>query len=66
MNFRNRKIRQGIVIALAVVAAFVAWRMQTAEPKRPPCVPGREEVKDSSGKITEIKRTVCNETPAAG
>lgn len=58
MNFRNRKIRLGIVLALAVVAAVFAWR--TSTPKAPPpCVPGRQEVKDASGTIVEIKRTEC-------
>ncbi|MES2987807.1 MAG: hypothetical protein V4808_07865 [Pseudomonadota bacterium] len=58
MNWRNRKARIAIVLAIAVIAAFVAWR--TSTPKgRPPCVPGREEIKDAAGKIIEIKRTEC-------
>ncbi len=58
MNRRNRKLRLGIVLAIAVVAAFFAWR--TSTPKdRPACVPGREEVKDDGGNVIEIKRTSC-------
>lgn len=58
MKWRDRKVRIAIVLAIAVVAAFVAWRTSTPK-EAPPCVPGRQEVKDSSGKIIEIKRTEC-------
>ncbi|RYE00561.1 MAG: hypothetical protein EOP61_13620 [Sphingomonadales bacterium] len=60
MKWRNRKIRIAIVLAIAVVAAFVAWRTSTPK-ERPPCVPGREETKNASGKIVEIKRVECFE-----
>ncbi|WP_066795318.1 hypothetical protein [Sphingomonas soli] len=58
MKMPNRKLRLGIVLAIAVVAAFVAWRTSTPK-ERPPCVPGREEVRDDKGEIVEIKRTEC-------
>ena len=58
MNWRDRKVRIAIVLAIAVVAAFIAWRTSTPKDK-PPCVPGRHEVKDTAGKVIEIKRTTC-------
>ncbi|MBX3564554.1 MAG: hypothetical protein KF730_08265 [Sphingomonas sp.] len=58
MNWRNRKVRIAIVLAIAMIAAFVAWRTSTPK-EQPACVPGRAEVKDASGKVTEIKRTTC-------
>ena len=60
MNWRNRKLRLGIVLAIAAFAAFYAWRTSTPSGELPACVPGREEVKDSSGKVVEIKRTECH------
>ncbi|WP_109806589.1 hypothetical protein [Sphingosinithalassobacter portus] len=57
MNLRARKWRLAIIIALAVLAGYVAWRTQT--PKEQPCVPGREEVKDASGKVVEIQTRTC-------
>jgi hypothetical protein len=59
---RRRMLRLAIVLAIAVAAAWFAWR--TSEERRPkaePCVPGREEVKDSSGNVTEIIRRTCRE-----
>ncbi len=58
--WRNRKLRLGIVLALAVFAAFYAWRTnQQVEAQRPPCEPGRHEEKDASGKVTKVTRTTC-------
>lgn len=57
MNWRDRKVRFAIVLAIAVMAAFVAWR--TSQPEPGACTPGREEVKDAGGKVVEIKRTAC-------
>ena len=60
MGLRNRKLRLGIVLALAVVAAFVAWRADQREANpRPPCEPGRQEEKDASGKVVKVTRTTC-------
>jgi len=59
MGLRNRKIRLAIVLAIAVVAAFVAWRTSQAEKRQPPCEPGRHEEKDASGKVTKVTRTTC-------
>lgn len=59
MNLRNRKTRIAIVLAIAVVAAFVAWRTKETPPGHKPCVEGREEEKDDSGKIIRITRTRC-------
>ena len=42
-------------MALAVFAAFYAWR--TAQVR--PCEPGRVEEKDASGKLVKISRTEC-------
>lgn len=56
--WRNRKLRLGIVLAIAVIAAYVAWRTnQTPPPK--PCEPGRHEEKDASGKVIKVTRTTC-------
>jgi hypothetical protein len=57
MIWRNRKLRLGIVLALAAFALFYAWR--TSQPKAVECVAGREEVKDASGAVIEIKRKTC-------
>lgn len=59
MNWRDRKVRIAIVLAIAVFAAFMAWRTGNLGSKKPACVPGREEVKDASGKVVEIKRHTC-------
>ena len=61
MNWRDRKVRIAIVLAIAVFAAFYAWRSSTQTGKDPACVPGREEVKDAGGTVVEIKRTTCTE-----
>jgi hypothetical protein len=61
MNWRDRKVRIAIVLAIAAFALFYAWRTGTAEPGNTACVPGREEVKDAGGKVIEIKRTTCTE-----
>jgi hypothetical protein len=59
MNLRNRKIRLAIVLAIAVIAAFVAWRTSQAEKRVAPCEPGRHEEKDMSGKVIKVTRTTC-------
>lgn len=58
---RNRKLRLGIVLALAVFAAFYAWRTSDRAGE-PACAPGRVEEKDASGKVTRITRTACPES----
>lgn len=59
--WRNRKLRLGIVLAIAIVAAFVAWRTNQTTPRKPPCEPGRHEEKDASGKVIKVTRTTCFE-----
>lgn len=59
MVSRYRKLRLGIVLAIAVTAAFFAWRTSEQAGKRPPCEPGRVEERDASGKITKVTRTTC-------
>lgn len=59
--WRNRKLRLGIVLAIAVIATYVAWRTSQPEAQRPPCEPGRQEQKDASGKVTKVTRTTCFE-----
>ncbi|MDT8757926.1 hypothetical protein MZO42_04385 [Sphingomonas psychrotolerans] len=56
---RNRKVRLAIVLALAVFAAFYAWRTSQVEQRLPPCEPGRHEEKDASGKVVKVTRTTC-------
>jgi membrane protein implicated in regulation of membrane protease activity len=56
---RNRKIRLALVLALAVVSAYFAWRTSQGQGKRPPCVPGRHEEKDASGTVVKITNTTC-------
>ena len=61
MDWRSRKVRLAIVLAIAAFAAFYAWRTSTPQAgNAAACVPGREEVKDDSGKVIEIKRTTCS------
>ena len=59
MNWRNRKIRIAIVLAIAVVAAVVAWRTGQVTGSGAACVEDRKEEKDSSGKIIKITRKHC-------
>ena len=56
--WRNRKLRLAIVLAIAVFAAFYAWRTSDKS-GRPTCTPGRVEEKDASGKVVKITRTDC-------
>ncbi|AQR73058.1 hypothetical protein [Sphingomonas sp. LM7] len=56
--WRNRKLRLGIVLAIAVIAAFVAWRTSQSEVRKP-CEPGRHEEKDAGGKVVKVTRTTC-------
>lgn len=58
MNWRNRKLRLALVLALAIFSAVVAWRTSQA-PKPKPCEPGRHEEKDTNGKVVKITRTHC-------
>jgi hypothetical protein len=60
MDWRSRKVRIAIVLALAVFAAFTAWRMGDGAGKKP-CVPGRQEEKDASGKVIRITHITCFE-----
>ena len=56
---RNRRLRLALVLALAVFAAFTTWRMGQSNGGKPPCTPGRQEEKDSSGKVVRITHTTC-------
>ncbi|WP_448664464.1 hypothetical protein ACG3SL_07250 [Sphingomonas sp. CJ20] len=59
MRWGNRKLRLGIVLAIAITAAFVAWRTDQAKQPHAKCEPGRVEEKDASGAVTKITRTTC-------
>ena len=59
MNWKNRKLRLGIVLAIAVFTIFYVWRTSTPKDEPRDCSPGREEVKDDSGKVVAIKRKTC-------
>ena len=61
MNWRNRRVRLALVLTLAIIAGFFAWRTAGQGPKRPPCTPGRHEEKDASGKVVRITNTQCFE-----
>ena len=61
MNWRNRRVRLAIVLTMAVVVGFLAWRTGEMGPKRPPCTPGRHEEKDAAGKVVRITNTHCFE-----
>lgn len=58
--WRNRKLRLGIVLAIAVIAAYVAWRTNQTKAEKP-CEPGRHAEKDASGKVIRVTRTTCFE-----
>lgn len=58
MKLRNRRLRLGILLGLAVFAGFYAWRT-SQKIEKGDCTPGREEVKDASGTIVEIKNRIC-------
>lgn len=55
---RRLKIRLALVLALAIVAAVAAWRMDGAD-QQPRCTNDRREERDSSGKVVRIVRTAC-------
>lgn len=59
MRWGNRKLRLGIVLAIAVTAAVFAWRTSEQGAGRPKCEPGRIEERDAAGKITKVIRTTC-------
>ncbi|MHA6719279.1 hypothetical protein ACX40Y_07475 [Sphingomonas sp. RS6] len=55
---RRLKVRLAAVITLAIVAAVVAWRSHPSGANMA-CTPGREEQRDSTGKLVRIVRTEC-------
>lgn len=60
MDRRRRRWRLALVVALAVVVLWVAWRTgPDGRPKDANCVPSREEIKDATGEVTRIVRTEC-------
>lgn len=63
MLFRKRKIRLGLVLGIAVVLAYVAWRTGsfTGQPQLKPCVEGRQEIKDDKGTVVQVLRTTCSD-----
>ncbi|MEG3180166.1 hypothetical protein [Sphingomonas sp. LT1P40] len=58
---RQRKLRLGIVLGIAVIAAYVAWRTGSFsdQPQQKACVEGRKEVKDDKGQVVQVLRTTC-------
>ncbi|MFL9842184.1 hypothetical protein ABS767_14525 [Sphingomonas sp. ST-64] len=63
---RFDKRRLVLIAALALVALYVGWRTGAFEtqPEQKPCVAGRNEIKDSSGKVVQVTRTTCFEDKA--
>lgn len=64
MKNLTRWQRKLIITVLAAAVALLAWRFGglatgLEEPAPPPCQAAREEVKDASGQVTEVKRTTC-------
>ncbi|WP_213981957.1 hypothetical protein [Sphingomonas sp. dw_22] len=59
MQLRSRRVRIAVVLALAIFAAFLAWRTSQPSARKPACVPGRHEEKDASGKVVKITHTTC-------
>ena len=58
MRKLNRKTRLAIILAIAVVAAVVAWRTNERGGQQV-CTEDRVVEKDDSGKVTKITRTHC-------
>jgi hypothetical protein len=58
LSSRRLKVRLAAVLTLAIVAAVVAWRSPPAQ-HQSACVPGRHEVRDTSGKLLRIEHTEC-------
>ena len=59
MSPRHRKIRVAIVLTIAIVAIFTAWRTNQAQHAEKKCVSGRHEEKDASGTVVRVTRTTC-------
>lgn len=55
---RRLKVRLAVVLALAIIAAVVAWRSASV-PQKPACTTERHEERDSSGKVVRITHTEC-------
>ena len=58
MRWPNRKIRIAVVLAVAIVVAYVAWRTGERKPQAP-CDSGRWIEKDASGAVVKISRKAC-------
>lgn len=60
---RKRKLRLGLVLGIAVIAAWVAWRTGSFsdQPTQKPCVEGRNEIKDDKGVVVQVIRTTCHD-----
>lgn len=58
-RFTPRRI--ALILALAAIVAWVGWRTGAfdPQPKPKPCEAGRQEIKDDSGKVVQVIRTVC-------
>jgi hypothetical protein len=61
VNWRNRRLRTALILAVAVFVAFTAWRTGQTDGKAKPCEAGRQEEKDASGKVVRITHTTCKE-----
>jgi hypothetical protein len=53
--------RFALIVALAAAMAWVGWRTGAfeSEPQNKPCEAGRQEIKDNTGKVTQVIRTTC-------
>ena len=58
-RFTPRRI--ALIVALALIVAWVGWRTGAFEgpPRKPPCEAGRKEIKDNKGKVIQVIRTTC-------
>lgn len=58
-KFTFTRRRLAFVVAAAVVALFLAWRMEGWKQEHPPCTPTREVVRDNEGKVIRIENRTC-------
>lgn len=62
MKLSNTMRRRIVLVAVMGLLGLAVWQFgwfQEEQPKGPPCVPGRQEIKDAQGKVIQVMNTIC-------